>query len=628
MVGLSKLSVLGMLVPALPLLGWVILSLFRAQLGRRVAGFLATGLVGLAFLSTCVIALQLKGTGLITVPIFNWFSIGPVTFTFSLLFDQLSILLALIVTGVGCLIHLYSVGYMKDDDGMVRFFSYLNLFSFFMLVLVLSDSFLGTFVGWEGVGLCSYLLIGFWYRTTEYHEAAKKAFLMNRVGDIGFIMALFYMLSVFGTSTYSTVFAQAAFLGPDSLILTVITILLFVGVAGKSAQIPLYTWLPDAMAGPTPVSALIHAATMVIAGIYLIARAHVLFSLAPVTMGVIVVIGAATALLAALIAIGQTDIKKILAYSTVSQLGFMVVTLGMGGYVIALFHMATHAFFKALLFLGSGNVIHALDGEQNVYKMGGLRKALPFTSTVFLIGVLAIAGLPPLSGFFSKDAILELAAHHSWPLFAFLAAVAILTAFYMLRLYFLVFEGKLRSNAHPHEAGWEMQVPLAILAGLALVGGVLNLPFEWGHHLASYLNVVFAHLHVEAEPESHKLALVMLAATIVLLPVVAFLAKWYSDKQLERVSEAVPTPLIPTFVTRLFYVDEIYMFLFVKPYCAIARFFDRFVEPTVIDGAVRGISLGASKLGGLLRRIQTGNVGTYVLAMSIALFLMIWMVLR
>lgn len=627
MVG-SMFSVLAMLVPILPLVGWAFLTVFRNHVPKRLAGFAATGLVGAGFLISCLVALHIKGTGILVVPIFNWFSIGPVSFSFSLYFDQLSILLTSIVTGVGCLIHLYSVGYMKDDDEMVRFFGYLNLFSFFMLILVLSDSFLGTFVGWEGVGLCSYLLIGFWYKTKEYHEAAKKAFLMNRIGDIGFVMALFYMLSVFGTSTYSAIFAQASFIGHDSLIITVITLLLFIGVTGKSAQIPLYTWLPDAMAGPTPVSALIHAATMVIAGIYLIARAHVLFAAAPITLAVIVVTGALTALVAALIAIGQTDIKKVLAYSTVSQLGFMVVTLGMGGWVIALFHMATHAFFKALLFLGSGNVIHALDGEQNVYKMGGLRKALPFTSSVFLIGVLAISGLPPLSGFFSKDAILALSAHYSWWLFGFLVSVAVLTAFYMLRLYFLVFEGKLRSDAHPHEASWEMQVPLAILAFLAVVGGALNLPFEWGHHLTSFLSVVFAHLNGASESESPQLALYMLSGTLVLLPIVAFGAKKYSELQVNRVSENRPTPLIPNFVFRLFYVDEIYTFVFVKPYYVLAKAFDRFLEPFVIDGAIKGISYVSNKLGNITRRFQTGNIGTYILIMTLAVCLMIWMVLR
>ena len=621
---------LSLLIPFLPLFGWLLLFLFGDKIGKRASGFLATGLIGISFLVTCAVALSIRSTGSLTAPLYNWLSIGPVTFTFSLLFDQLSILLAMIVTGVGCLIHLYSVGYMKHDEGIARFFSYLNLFCFFMLVLVLSDSFLGLFIGWEGVGLCSYLLIGFWYRNPEYHHAAKKAFLMNRIGDIGFIMALFYMLSVFGSSAYSVVFAHAGMLGHDSLIVTVITLLLFIGVIGKSAQIPLYTWLPDAMAGPTPVSALIHAATMVIAGIYLIARSHVLFAMAPITMTIIVVIGAATALLAAVIAIGQTDIKKVLAYSTVSQLGFMVVSLGMGGWVIALFHMATHAFFKALLFLSSGNVIHALDGEQNVYKMGGLRKALPFTSTVFLIGVLAIAGLPPLSGFFSKDAILELSAQYSWLLFGFLALVAVLTAFYMLRLYFLVFEGDSRSSAHhPHEGTWEMQVPLAVLAGLAVVGGALNLPFtsRFGHRLTEYLSHGLGIGAEHVESESHVLALSMLGATLIVLPIVMVLAKKYGDMQVARASDANPTPLIPQLVFRLFYVDDMYTWLFVRPYAAVARGCDRFVEPKIIDGAIRGISSGGDKLGGLLQKVQTGNVGTYVLGMVIGLCALIWMIL-
>ncbi|MEK7298297.1 MAG: NADH-quinone oxidoreductase subunit L, partial [Candidatus Margulisiibacteriota bacterium] len=401
-----KVASLTVLPMVLPLLGWTVLFALRGRVTKRWAGTLACATVGLAFLTILKLFWEVKVHGSFVVNVWEWFRVAGLSFSFSFLIDPLSVWMGLIVTGVGFLIHLYSIGYMQDDPDFNRFFSYLNLFVFFMLFLVFSDSYLGLFIGWEGVGLCSYLLIGFWYDNPAYHAAAKKAFLMNRIGDLGFILGILVMVLTFGTTSYLEIFRLAPLLGMASPILTLITLLFFVGATGKSAQFPLYTWLPDAMAGPTPVSALIHAATMVIAGIYMIARSHVLYTFSPFTMDVVIVVGTVTAIVGGLIALGQTDIKKVLAYSTVSQLGMMVVALGLGAYSVALFHMTTHAFFKALLFLSAGSVIHALGGEQDMTRMGGLRRLLPVTSSVFLVGILAIVGFPPLSGFFSKDAIL------------------------------------------------------------------------------------------------------------------------------------------------------------------------------------------------------------------------------
>ena len=385
------------LVLGLPLAGFLTLGLFKAYLPKPVGGWLASLAVCGSFVLTCFLLLQ---NTTFSIPLLSWFHTGAMSGSLSFWVDPLSLWMCLMITGVGTLIHIYSIGYMKDDERFNSFFSYLNLFVFFMLILVLADSYICMFAGWEGVGLCSYLLIGFWYENQSYNNAAKKAFIMNRVGDLGFLLAILVLLSHLGSTQFGVVFAQVPFMSPE--IITTVSLFLLIGAIGKSAQLPLYTWLPDAMAGPTPVSALIHAATMVTAGIYMIARSHLLFMLSPTTSTLVIGIGLGTALLGALIALAQRDIKKILAYSTMSQLGFMMATLGFGAYTTALFHMTTHAFFKALLFLAAGNVIHSLHGEQNIFKMGGLKKVLPFTFTVFLVGTLAIIGCPPFSGFFSK----------------------------------------------------------------------------------------------------------------------------------------------------------------------------------------------------------------------------------
>ncbi len=410
--------------------------------------------------------------------LFNWISAGPFHATIGFLVDPLSSLMLLIITGVGFLIHVYSIGYMHDDAGFNRFFSYLNLFVFFMLILVMGNNYLMMFVGWEGVGLCSYLLIGFWFKNQNYNDAANKAFFMNRIGDLVLILGMSLIFVYFGSINYADVFLKAA--AVDGNVMALVTMLLFVGAIGKSAQIPLYTWLPDAMAGPTPVSALIHAATMVTAGIYMVARNNILFSLSPITQEVILIIGLTTALFAATIALVQTDIKKVLAYSTVSQLGLMFGALGAGAYSSGIFHMATHAFFKALLFLAAGSVIHALHGEQDIRKMGGLRKYIPATYITFFVGVLAISGIPPFAGFFSKDEILANTFKESPFAWTIAVITSLLTAFYMFRLLFLVFFGNERASSekmqHIHESPTSITVPLIALAVLSTIGGFMGVP--------------------------------------------------------------------------------------------------------------------------------------------------------
>ncbi|RZJ58925.1 MAG: NADH-quinone oxidoreductase subunit L, partial [Flavobacterium sp.] len=396
------------LVPLLPFLGFVINGLGRKSLSKGLVGIIGSGVILASFIISVVIFFSLQGDTQKSheVFLFDWISAGALHIPLSFLVDPLSSIMLLIITGIGFLIHLYSTSYMHDDEGFGKFFSYLNLFVFFMLLLVLGSNYIVMFIGWEGVGLCSYLLIGFWYTNSAYASAAKKAFVMNRIGDLGFLLGVFLIFTTFGSVEFAKVFPQAANMLPGQNTLFLITILLFIGACGKSAQLPLFTWLPDAMAGPTPVSALIHAATMVTAGIYMIARSSVLFDLAPLTQNIIAIVGITTALVAAIIALTQTDIKKVLAYSTVSQLGYMFLGLGVGAYTGSFFHVLTHAFFKALLFLGAGSVIHAMHHEQDMRHMGGLRKKLPVTFLTMMIGTIAIAGLPPFSGFFSKDEIL------------------------------------------------------------------------------------------------------------------------------------------------------------------------------------------------------------------------------
>ena len=416
------------------------------------------------------------------VELFSWINADTLKIPFSFLVDPLSCLFLLIITGIGFLIHVYSTGYMHEDEGFSRFFTYLNLFIFFMLLLVLGNNYLIMFVGWEGVGLCSYLLIGFWFKNDNYNKAANKAFIMNRIGDLGFLLGITLIFTTFGSITFSEVFDKAGSASTGTI--TAIALLLFVGAMGKSAQIPLYTWLPDAMAGPTPVSALIHAATMVTAGIYMVVRSNIFYSISDTASEFVAIVGALTALFAATIGLLQTDIKKVLAYSTVSQLGLMFLALGVGAYSSAVYHVTTHAFFKALLFLGAGSVIHAMGGEQDIRKMGGLKKALPVTFLTMFLGTIAISGLPPFSGFFSKDEILAHVYEHSKFLWFIGVLTSMLTAFYMFRMMFLTFWGSFRGTHeqehHLHDSPKSMTIPLMVLAVLAVVGGALGLPEFWG----------------------------------------------------------------------------------------------------------------------------------------------------
>ncbi|RYE14536.1 MAG: NADH-quinone oxidoreductase subunit L, partial [Sphingobacteriales bacterium] len=487
------------LIPLLPLAGFIINGLGRNALSKNVIGAIGSLLVAIAFGLSVATFFQIKQSGVaINVTYFEWFGTGKLHVPFAFLVDQLSAIMLLIITGVGFLIHLYSIGYMHHDKGFGKFFAYLNLFVFFMLLLVMGSNYLIMFIGWEGVGLCSYLLIGFWFNNPSYADAAKKAFVMNRIGDLGFLIGVFLIFDTFGSIGFAEVFGKAATMSSGDSTLLLITLLLFVGATGKSAQIPLFTWLPDAMAGPTPVSALIHAATMVTAGIYMIARSNILFSLSPITMEVIAIVGLATAVFAALIALTQTDIKKVLAYSTVSQLGYMFLGLGVGSYTGAFFHVLTHAFFKALLFLGAGSVIHAMSNEQDMRKMGGLRGKLKITFWTMMIGTIAIAGIPPFSGFFSKDEILAGAFAHSTTLYVIGVITAALTSFYMFRMMFLTFFGKFRGTHeqehHLHESPATMTIPLIVLAILSVIGGMIGVPAVMGghHELEHFLSPVFA----------------------------------------------------------------------------------------------------------------------------------------
>ncbi|MBM3442983.1 MAG: NADH-quinone oxidoreductase subunit L [Bacteroidetes bacterium] len=619
------------LVPLLPLLGFLLNGLGRKAFSRKAVSVIGVGTVLLAFGISLSLFFETLPEGFLpqTVKLADFIDTGRVKIPFSLLVDRLSVLFLLIITSVGSLIHLYSTAYMQEEatSDYARYFSYLNLFVFSMLVLVLGAGFVTMFIGWEGVGLCSYLLIGFWFRNPAYNDAAKKAFVMNRIGDLGFLLAVFWMLARFGTAEFSGVFEQAP--EATAAVLTGITLLLFVGATGKSAQIPLFTWLPDAMAGPTPVSALIHAATMVTAGIYMIARSHVLFNLAPITQTVIAVTGLATALLAASIALRQHDIKKVLAYSTVSQLGYMFLGLGVGAYTGAVFHVMTHAFFKALLFLGAGSVIHAMHHEQDIRRMGGLAARMPVTHLTFLLACLAISGLPPFSGFFSKDEILmaALAKHPAYYLFGL--AGALMTAFYMFRLYAMTFRGAFRGSAeqaaHVHESPMAMTLPLMVLAVFSVAGGWLGIPeviWPGAHRLAAYLAPVLAGDDGEALNVAHlshatEWAL-MGGSTLAILAVVAFAWRRFSQSPS---TEEKPSTGLAALLDNKWLLDECYAWLVVRPLQAISRYLSDILERNIIDGLVNGIGRGVQYISRQLRLLQSGQVGSYLFIMVFCMVL-------
>jgi NADH-quinone oxidoreductase subunit L len=613
------------LIPLLPLAGFLINGLGRNTFSKGIIGFIGSFVILVSFGLSLAAFLQVKSTGTpINVSVFDWFSVGYFKVQFAFLIDQLSALMLLIITGVGFLIHLYSVGYMHHDTGFGKFFSYLNLFVFFMLLLVLGSNYLIMFIGWEGVGLCSYLLIGFWYTNPDYADAAKKAFIMNRIGDLGFIIGLFIIIAIFGSVTFSDIFPKAAGMHSSQGAFTLITILLFVGAVGKSAQIPLFTWLPDAMAGPTPVSALIHAATMVTAGVYMIARSNILFTMSPITMNIIAIIGLATAVFAALIALSQTDIKKVLAYSTVSQLGYMFLGLGVGAYTGAFFHVLTHAFFKALLFLGAGSVIHAVSNEQDMRKMGGLKGKLPVTFATMLIGTIAISGIPPFAGFFSKDEILAHVYTHSTPMYVVGVITAMFTSFYMFRMLYLTFYGKFRGTTeqehHLHESPSTMTIPLMVLAALSIVGGFIGIPKALGgnHWLEHFLAPVFeksAALLPQTELSSSLEITLMIASVAGALIALAYAYIRYVKKGHLPAAENEERPGLVSLSYHKFYVDEIYDWLIRKPLDALSVFFYKVVDLLAIDGLVNGLGKISVRSSKGLRLLQSGNVGFYIFMM-------------
>jgi NADH-quinone oxidoreductase subunit L len=612
------------LVPALPLAGFLLNGLLRNQLSKSLTGIIGSGSVLAAFVVSLLIFGEVRHEGFqpAVVTLFDFISVGKLSIPFAFQVDQLSTLFLLIITGVGFLIHLYSTAYMHEEEGpdFARYFSYLNLFVFSMLLLVLGSNFVILFIGWEGVGLCSYLLIGYWFQNTDYNNAAKKAFIMNRIGDLGFLIAIFFMVLKVGSVDFYAVFAKASSLSTGMV--TAITLLLFVGATGKSAQIPLYTWLPDAMAGPTPVSALIHAATMVTAGIYMIARSHVLFDLAPVTQTVVTVIGLATALLAASIALKQNDIKKVLAYSTVSQLGYMFVGLGVGAYTGAVFHVMTHAFFKALLFLGAGSVIHAMGGEQDIRKMGGLWKKLPSTAWTFVIGCIAIAGIPPFSGFFSKDEILSAAFAKNPVYYVIGVFTALLTAFYIFRLFATTFMGSFRGTHeqehHLHESPAAMTIPLWVLAILAVFAGFLGIPAVVApnaHWLARFLGPVVG--EGSGAELGSGIEWGLIAVSVVLALAGTFVAVGRFSKRPEL---GEPTGFGKVLANK-WYVDEFYNAVIVKPLDLLAQFLV-FFDKNIVDGIVNGVGRLVQYGSRQLRLLQSGQVGGYVLLMVLGILVL------
>lgn len=611
------------LIPLLPLFGFLVNGLGRKHLSKSAIGVVGSGVILASLVLSIMVFMQVKD---ISTPYianyFDFISVGKLKISFAFQIDRLSSLFLLIITGVGFLIHVYSTSYMHEEktEHFGRYFAYLNLFVFSMLLLVLGANYVILFIGWEGVGLCSYLLIGYWFKNHEYNKAANKAFIMNRIGDLAFLIAIFWFIAKVDSVSFSDIFATENLQKLSSADITIITLLLFVGATGKSAQIPLYTWLPDAMAGPTPVSALIHAATMVTAGIYMIARSNVLYSLSHITMDVVAYIGLATALLGATIALKQNDIKKVLAYSTVSQLGFMFLALGTGAYTAAVFHVMTHAFFKALLFLGSGSVIHAMGGEQDIRKMGGLSKKLPVTYFTFLIGCIAIAGIPPLSGFFSKDAILLSAYEHNKILYGIALFTALLTAFYMFRLLFITFNGKFRGSHeqehHLHESPTAMTIPLIILAVLSVVGGFVGVPeaiLPGSDRITEFLlPVISKHPHTVTHSEEFIL---MGISTVLVLGMILF--AWTKFRNYQR-SEATGFGKV---LENKWYVDELYDKIFVKPLHRFGGFLKLVIENSVVDGMVNGVGRLVQYGSRQFRLLQSGQVGSYALLMVLSMVL-------
>jgi NADH-quinone oxidoreductase subunit L len=639
------------IIPLLPLLGAAANGIFGRRWSKGAVTGVALSSTTLAFLFALETVREFLALPSDQIPwiksYFTWISAGGFRADFALQVDQLTVIMLLVVTGVGWLIHIYSSGYMHDDPGYRRFFSYLNLFMFFMLVLILAANYLLMFVGWEGVGLCSYLLIGFFFLKQSATNAGNKAFWVNRIGDFGFILGVLLIFRTFGTLDFSAVLPRAAAMPMEPAgqagVLTAVGLLLFVGAAGKSAQIPLYVWLPDAMEGPTPVSALIHAATMVTAGVYMVVRSHAIFLNAPTAMQVVGIIGCLTALFASTIGLVQTDIKKVLAYSTVSQLGYMFLACGVGAFSAGIFHLMTHAFFKGLLFLAAGSVIHAVGGEQDMRKMGGLRKKIPVTFWTMFMGTLAIAGAPGFSGFFSKDEILEAAQHASPVLWGLGVLTAGITSFYMFRLLFLTFFGNERydeHHVHVHESPKNMLVPLIVLAILSVCGGWMAAPELWGgvNHFDRFLAPVMgtATRSAEVAPESSTGGVAILGALFgapVIAGLIGFLLAWWMYIRNTEAPKKLAASLSGPYklLSGKYFVDELYASVIVRPLVWISdKILWHVIDEDVIDGAVNGVATVSRESGDRLRRANSGNVRSYatwiVVGALVFTSLLLWMV--
>ena len=643
------------IIPLLPLLGAAINGLLGAKWPNKIVSAVAVGSTGLSFAAALEAVREFTRLSSEQIPwvkqYFSWIAAGTFRAGFNLQVDQLTVVMLMVVTGVGWLIHIYSIGYMAHEGGYYRFFSYLNLFMFFMLILVMAANYVLLFVGWEGVGLSSYLLIGFYFLKKSAADAGKKAFIVNRIGDFGFMLGMFLLFRTFGTLDFVALFDKAGHWPAEAMgqlgTFTIACLLLFMGACGKSAQLPLYVWLPDAMEGPTPVSALIHAATMVTAGVYVVARSHVLFTHAPTAMLVVAIVGCATAFFAATIGLVQTDIKRVLAYSTVSQLGYMFLACGVGAFSAGIFHLMTHAFFKALLFLAAGSVIHAMGGEQDMRHMGGLSGKIRWTYLMMLTATLAITGFPPLAGFFSKDSILLSAflsenggTNVGHILYAFGLLTALLTAFYMFRLIFLTFQGKPRYDehyVHVHESPWSMLGPLVILAVLSIFGGWFALPAFWGgpDYFANFLQPVFGGGESTAAESAAQALELPLAGVAVFTALMGFvIAFWLYLKQPGK-PEQLAKSMKGVYTTLLnkYYVDELYAAVIVKPLLWIStNFLWKTVDVAGIDGVVNGIADNATAIGDTVRHTQSGNTRSYavwvVVGALVVIAVIFWPFLR
>jgi len=618
------MEIITVLILFFPLAGFLVNSFAGKRLKGNLSGIIASTSVLISFVLVFVLFIRmLTGTGSSeTISFGNWINAGNLLVPFEFRIDPLSVTMMLIITGVGFLIHVYSIGYMKGDERISVFFANMNLFTFAMLLLVSAANYLLLFAGWEGVGLCSYLLIGFWFKNDDNNYAARKAFVMNRIGDLGFLLGLILLFVQFGSFSYDVISAKAVYILPGNMLITLISLLLLAGAIGKSAQIPLYTWLPDAMAGPTPVSALIHAATMVTAGIYMIARSDFLFILSPLALIVVLIIGTFTAIFAASIGLFQNDIKKILAYSTVSQLGFMFMALGLGAFSTSVFHLTVHAFFKALLFLGAGSVIHSLHGEQDIRKMGGLKKMMPVTFLVFLAATLAISGIPPFSGFFSKDEILTRAFHQNPAIWVAAVGGALITCFYMFRLLYLTFYGNFRGKEHVrseiHESPWIMLVPLIFLALFSVAGGLINIPELFGGNVlfSKFLQPVFINKQtIDNHLDKYSEILIMSISLIALVLIIYLAYREYVQKQRIPVNDINTLPFFKRIIARKYYIDELYELLFEIPFRWLSEKLFAIAELKVIDNAVESIGRISLLSGRYINRIQNGNIRLYLFAM-------------